>query len=348
MLHVSEWLSSKLLVRRELAQREANVALKVDSCLAQLRDQRGGAAQRLKQLQQMQNECYSPVVVLEKQAQLEAQHAFLRSSGQGLDSVKHRLSLLASSTAAAQSAQRAQSNRELRLMLRREVRRMPHGGSLPVFSKRAELIEKLEFSSAVVVTAHTGSGKSTQIPQFLVDDMHRFSTPRGTHPRVVCTQPRRMAARNLARRVHKEFVGPDHKLEDGNREVGYRVGEPRNSAAASEHGTLSKVVSDSTLIEYVTEGILVQDLKKDPSLRKFDAVLVDEAHERGKDTDMLMYLLRKHLLDNPSSGLKVLIMSASIDAERFAKYFGGCPIVECEGTSYTIDTRYLPLPGGSA
>jgi HrpA-like RNA helicase len=150
--------------------------------------------------------------------------------------------------------------------------------------------------------------------------------------------------------VHEEFVGatPSDKTIPLGEVVGYRVGQPRGAGAEHESAD-AKMVSASTLVEFVTEGILLQDMRRDPALSKFSAVLIDEAHERGKGTDILLYLLRRLLLGSGSGNVpKVLIMSASIDTQRFANYFGGCPIVDCPGTTHPVDICYQPLPGTCA
>uniref|UniRef100_A0A7S4HZE7 RNA-directed RNA polymerase n=1 Tax=Odontella aurita TaxID=265563 RepID=A0A7S4HZE7_9STRA len=206
---------------------------------------------------------------------------------------------------------------------------------LVVYEKRAELQAVMSKSNVVVVTAGTGCGKSTQIPQYIADDFYMYNSRSNngnrTHARVCCTQPRRAAAQGVASRVAKEYQTKIGGL------VGFRVGVRGNNVEEA------RKVSAKTQIEFVTEGWLLYHLIKSPcSISNYDCIIVDEAHERNKETDLLLALLRRRLQEAGAPLLKVVVMSASIDPKKFCEYFGDCPTIDCPGKMHEVQESYRP------
>ena len=169
---------------------------------------------------------------------------------------------------------------------------------LPVYGARDRFLHAVESHGCVVVTAETGSGKSTQLPQFLVE---AGWAQRGRM--VCCTQPRRVAATTLAARVAEE--------------AGCRLGQEVGFAVRFEE----QWVRGTTRLKYVTDGLLLREAMSDPELRAYSVVVVDEAHERGMQTDVLLGILRRVRAVRPE--LRVVVTSATIDAERFRRFFDG-------------------------
>ncbi|ETV97669.1 hypothetical protein, variant [Aphanomyces invadans] len=194
---------------------------------------------------------------------------------------------------------------------------MPHMYSssqqaLPVFGHRDELLALTRQHQVVVIAGDTGCGKSTQIPQFLVDD---------GATRVVVTQPRRISAITLAQRIADE-----RQVELGT-DVGYSI---RLDA---------KYSAKHTRLLLCTTGILLKWLSADPTGQAFTHIVVDEVHERDKHTDFLLILLQLILPHRPN--LRVILMSATIQVDKFAAYFDGCPIVQIQGRVYPVLPCFL-------
>lgn len=192
---------------------------------------------------------------------------------------------------------------------------------LPIVARRDELLATIRDNQVVIVAGETGSGKSTQLPKFCLE------LGRGTEGLIGHTQPRRIAARAVAERVAEELqVG----LGD---EVGYAV-------------RFTDRVGDRTRLKVMTDGILLNELQRDRELRKYDTIIVDEAHERSLNIDFILGYLKQLLPRRPD--LKVIVTSATIDTERFAAHFGGAdgeglaPIVEVSGRTYPVEVRYQP------
>jgi ATP-dependent RNA helicase DHX33 len=216
---------------------------------------------------------------------------------------------------------------------------------------RDAIVDKVEANDTVVVLGETGSGKSTrafyphlaghrylfsdaEIPQFLLES----SVPR-PNPRIAVTQPRRVAATSLAARVAEE-VGCNLRET-----VGYTV-------------RFDDCSSESTRLKYMTDGSLLQELLGDPLLTAYDIIIIDEAHERSLRTDMLLGFLkqlqtrRKELASNgekdsngvPVSPLKLIIMSATLDAQRFSDFFGGAEILYVKGRQHKVTVHYCCEP----
>ncbi|KAK8852068.1 P-loop containing nucleoside triphosphate hydrolase protein [Apiospora arundinis] len=187
---------------------------------------------------------------------------------------------------------------------------------LPTSSHRVAFMKAYHANNAIIVKADTGSGKSTQIPGYLLMDDHKAEGA------IACTQPRRLAATSVAGRVAKEL---DVELGE---EVGYRVQFDE------------KTKPGVTKIVYLTGGMLLANHYSNPEHSKFRCIIIDEAHERTVNTDILMAHLKKLLTKRPE--LKVIIMSATMDAGKFSEDFNNVPIFE--GRSFPVRTIYMESP----
>ena len=174
---------------------------------------------------------------------------------------------------------------------------------LPVYGFLERLLDAVKNNQTVVVEGETGSGKTTQIPQFLVKDYAR----RGSKC-VACTQPRRVAAMSIAQRVADEM---DVQLGE---EVGYSI-------------RFEDTTGPNTLLKFMTDGMLLREAMSDPFLERMSVIVLDEAHERTLSTDVLMGLLKELLQQRKD--LKCVVMSATLDAEKFQAYFEGAPLLSC-------------------
>lgn len=200
-----------------------------------------------------------------------------------------------------------QRAREARIFLEsgeKEAQTAQARAALPITAVRAELIAVLQRSQVVVLSGGTATGKSTQVPQYLLDDA--ISRGEGASCRVLVTQPRRVATVRLAQRVAWE------RGEVCGHSVGYTT---------RSKSQLPRITGGS--IEYVTTGVLLRRVLRNADLQGISHVIVDETHERDINIDFALVLLRKMLERRPE--LKVILMSASLDVDRFSKYFGGCP-----------------------
>jgi ATP-dependent helicase HrpA len=187
---------------------------------------------------------------------------------------------------------------------------------LPVSQRRDEIAKAIREHQVVVVAGETGSGKTTQLPKICLE------LGRGTAGMIGHTQPRRLAARTVAERIAAELGS-----ELGGR-VGYQV-------------RFTDRVSRDTQVKLMTDGILLAELARDRNLRRYDTIIIDEAHERSLNVDFLLGYLARLLPRRPD--LKLVITSATIDPERFSRHFGGAPVVEVSGRTYPVEVRYRPL-----
>lgn len=203
---------------------------------------------------------------------------------------------------------------------------------LPVYQFREKLLTVVSENQIVVVEGETGSGKTTQIPQFLVED--GFATPGSSC--VACTQPRRVAATSIAERVAKEM---DVTL---GQQVGYTI-------------RFEDVSCPTTVLKFVTDGMLLREAMSDPMLRRYSVIVLDEAHERTLATDVLMGLLMEILPKRNSKSstdedgsvlgeLKVVVMSATLDAKKFRDYFHGAPLMKVPGRTHPVEVFYTAKP----
>ncbi len=211
-----------------------------------------------------------------------------------------------------QQLQEAQRRIERR---RAAVPRISYPPQLPVAARRDDLLAAIRDHQVVVVAGETGSGKTTQLPKLCLE------LGRGVRGAIAHTQPRRIAARTVAQRIADELDVPLGGA------VGYAV-------RFDDRG------SDDTLVRLVTDGLLLAEIRRDPLLRRYDTVIVDEAHERSLNIDFLLGCLHRILPRRPD--LKLIITSATIDPERFSEHFGGAPIVEVSGRTYPVEVRYRP------
>src|SRR5574340_552302 len=186
---------------------------------------------------------------------------------------------------------------------------------LPVSAKRAEIAAAIENHPVVIVCGETGSGKTTQLPKICLE------LKRGTAGLIGHTQPRRIAARTVASRIAQELRTPVGGA------VGYKV-------------RFTDKASPDSFIKLMTDGILLAETQGDRLLRNYDTLIVDEAHERSLNIDFLLGYLKQLLPRRPD--LKLIITSATLDADRFARHFGAV-MIEVSGRSYPIETRYRPL-----
>lgn len=189
--------------------------------------------------------------------------------------------------------------------------------SLPMFKYREELLAAIDEYQILIVVGETGSGKTTQLPQYL----HETGvTKRGI---VGCTQPRRVAAMSVAARVAEEMG-----VKLGN-EVGYSV-------------RFEDATTEKTVIKYMTDGMLLREFMTEPSLSSYSVLIIDEAHERTLNTDVLFGLVKDIARFRPD--FKLLISSATMDAQKFSEYFDDAPIFNVPGRKFPVDIHYTPQP----
>ncbi|OIR05818.1 ATP-dependent RNA helicase HrpB [mine drainage metagenome] len=202
-----------------------------------------------------------------------------------------------------------------RLARIRQLSAIEYPADLPVVARREELAQAIEKHQVIIVCGETGSGKTTQLPKICL------SLGRGVQGVIGHTQPRRVAARSVAARIAQEL-----KSELGGL-VGYKV-------------RFNDKVSPDTCIKLMTDGILLAEIHHDPQLRQYDTIILDEAHERSLNIDFLLGYLRQLLPRRPD--LKLIITSATLDAERFSKHFGIAPVLQVSGRTYPVEVRYRP------
>ncbi len=221
-----------------------------------------------------------------------------------------------SSTASRARAEALEARRAQRLANRP---RPEFPEELPVNARRAEIAEAIERNQVVIVCGETGSGKTTQLPKICIE------LGRGAGGLIGHTQPRRIAARATATRIAQEL-----KTELG-RAVGFKI-------------RFTDRVSPESYIKLMTDGILLAETQTDPRLAQYDTLIIDEAHERSLNIDFLLGYLKQLLPKRPD--LKVIVTSATLDAERFSKHFEvngkAAPVIEVSGRLYPIELRYRP------
>src|SRR5258706_217276 len=187
---------------------------------------------------------------------------------------------------------------------------------LPISAKREEIAKAVAAHRVVIVCGETGSGKTTQLPKICLE------LGRGIEGLIGHTQPRRIAARATASRVAQEL-----KTELGGA-VGYKI-------------RFTDRVGARSYIKIMTDGILLAETQGDRELRQYDTIIIDEAHERSLNIDFLLGYVKQLLPRRPD--LKLIVTSATIDAERFSKHFGGAAVIEVSGRLYPVEVRYRPF-----
>ena len=203
----------------------------------------------------------------------------------------------------------------------REIPPITYPEDLPVSARRDEIARAISSHQVVIVSGETGSGKTTQLPKICLD------AGRGRQRMIGHTQPRRLAATSVAKRIAEELNTPMGEL------VGYQV-------------RFNDRTGPNAAIKLMTDGILLAESQRDPLLRRYDTIIIDEAHERSLNIDFLLGYLKQLLPRRPD--LKVIITSATIDADRFSQHFAGAdgkpaPVIEVSGRLYPVEIRYRPV-----
>ena len=194
--------------------------------------------------------------------------------------------------------------------------RVHYPADLPVSERRDDIVAALRDHQVVVIAGETGSGKTTQVPKMVLEALGRDGTPRIAH-----TQPRRIAARAVAERLAEEM---GVALGEG---VGYRV-------------RFTDRTRKDTAVTVMTDGVLLASIRRDRLLKQYDAIIIDEAHERSLNIDFLLGYLAWLLPQRPD--LRIVVTSATLDTERFSAHFGEAPVIEVSGRTYPVEIRYRP------
>jgi ATP-dependent RNA helicase DHX8/PRP22 len=212
---------------------------------------------------------------------------------------------------------RATQGKEVSLGKRTSMTMKQQRESLPIFKFRKQLLDAVRDNQLLIVVGDTGSGKTTQLTQYLAEGGYANDGIIG------CTQPRRVAAMSVAKRVAEE-IGCNL-----GQEVGYTI-------------RFEDCTSPETKIKYMTDGMLEREVLLDPDLKRYSVIMLDEAHERTISTDVLFGLLKKTLKRRPD--LKVIVTSATLDADKFSEYFNKCPIFTIPGRTYPVEIMYSREP----
>jgi ATP-dependent helicase HrpA len=211
--------------------------------------------------------------------------------------------------------------------LRLSFVRIEYPPDLPISARKDEIVRALREHSVLVLAGETGSGKTTQIPKMCLEALASLpnlnpNLNSNLPPLIGCTQPRRVAALSIARRLAQE-LGVQY-----GQEVGSKI-------------RFNDVTSRATQIKVMTDGILLAEMQGDPELRQYNCIIIDEAHERSLNIDFLLGHLKLLLPRRPE--LKLVITSATIETEAFSRAFGNAPIIEVSGRMYPVETLYRPF-----
>jgi len=217
----------------------------------------------------------------------------------------------------AELADRTDQAADERIARRRAgVPAVSYPAALPINQRKDEILATIRDSQVVIVAGETGSGKTTQLPKMCLE------LGRGVHGMIGHTQPRRLAARTVAERIAEELGTPLGGV------VGYQV-------------RFTDRVGADTLVKLMTDGILLAEIQRDRLLRRYDTLIIDEAHERSLNIDFILGYLKQLLPRRPD--LKLVITSATIDPERFSRHFSDAPVIEVSGRTYPVEVRYRPI-----
>ncbi|KAI4340255.1 hypothetical protein MLD38_025114 [Melastoma candidum] len=195
--------------------------------------------------------------------------------------------------------------------------------TLPVWQQKDEFLDALRSNQSLILVGETGSGKTTQIPQFVLEAVSLETSDKRQKMMIACTQPRRVAAMSVSRRVAEEM---DVTIGE---EVGYSIRFEDCSSAR-------------TVLKYLTDGMLLREAMTDPLLERYKVIILDEAHERTLATDVLFGLLKEVLRNR--SDLKLVVMSATLEAEKFQGYFNGAPLMKVPGRLHPVEIFYTQEP----
>ena len=201
------------------------------------------------------------------------------------------------------------------------IPRITYPEALPVVARREEIARAIEQHQTVIICGETGSGKTTQLPKICLE-LAQNTDKQNAGKLIGHTQPRRIAARTVAARIATELNSSLGQL------VGYKV-------------RFSDQTHANTRIKLMTDGILLAETQQDPLLRAYQTIIIDEAHERSLNIDFLLGYLKQLLVRRPD--LKLIITSATIDAQRFATHFNAAPVIEVSGRLFPVDIHYRPL-----
>jgi ATP-dependent helicase HrpA len=194
---------------------------------------------------------------------------------------------------------------------------------LPITARREEIIAAIRDHSVLIVAGETGSGKTTQLPKMCLE------AGLGVERMIACTQPRRIAATSVADRVAAELSDPEMAL------VSYRI-------------RFADRTKKTTRIKFLTDGMLLAEAASDRTLSRYDAVIIDEAHERSLNIDFLLGILKRLTVKRPD--LKLIISSATLDTDKFSRHFAGAPVIAIPGRTFPVEVRYVAPeesgPGG--
>ncbi|KAF2687908.1 P-loop containing nucleoside triphosphate hydrolase protein [Lentithecium fluviatile CBS 122367] len=193
--------------------------------------------------------------------------------------------------------------------------------SLPIYQYKEQILAAVAEHQIIIVVANTGSGKTTQLPQYLLEMFDRQAVKNASlsGKMVACTQPRRVAATSVAKRVAEE--------------MGTKLGHKVGYSIRFEDKT-----SEQTRLKYMTDGMLLRELMGDPSLNSYSSVIIDEAHERSINTDILCAILKDHARANPD--FRLIVSSATMNAQAFSKYFDDAPIFNVPGSTFPVHINY--------
>jgi len=258
---------------------------------------------------------------------LADRHALRRKlrDAEGLLKLKDEKSALKAQRLQAEVAQKLRTSQAKYAARLANLPKPEYSLELPVSSRRDEIAAAIKNNQVVIVCGETGSGKTTQLPKICLE------LGRGVAGLIGHTQPRRIAARSVASRIAQELQSPLGEV------VGYKV-------------RFNDKLSESSYIKLMTDGILLAETQGDRFLNAYDTIIIDEAHERSLNIDFLLGYLKQLLPKRPD--LKVIVTSATIDADRFSQHFSAqtsvgvikaAPVIEVSGRTYPVEIRYRPL-----